>query len=131
MWSALSAASLDEFVKDLPQGLGTLIGDGEKTLSGGQKQRVGIARALLSNPQLIVFDEATSSLDNRTEEEIVETLNKLSKKCTLIIIAHRFSTIQNVDKLAVMNSGKITDFGLKSEVLDGNSYLARNFPASK
>ena len=127
VWNVLDLASLYEFVRELPLGLQTIIGDGEKSLSGGQRQRIGIARALLSSPRLIVFDEATSSLDNRTEKEITDTLNNLKKFCTLIVIAHRFSTIQSVDKLAIMKSGQITDFGPKTEVLRDNPNLAQFF----
>ena len=131
VWDVLNLASLDEFVRDLPLGLQTRIGDGEKSLSGGQRQRIGIARALLSSPRLIVFDEATSSLDNRTEKEITDTLNDLKKLCTLIVIAHRFSTIQNVDKLVIMQSGQITDFGPKAKVIGDNPNLAQYFTSTR
>ena len=131
VWDVLNLASLDEFVRDLPLGLQTRIGDGEKSLSGGQRQRIGIARALLSSPRLIVFDEATSSLDNRTEKEITDTLNDLKKLCTLIVIAHRFSTIQNVDKLVIMQSGQITDFGPRTKVIGDNPNLAQYFTSTR
>lgn len=131
VWDVLNLASLDEFVSDLPLGLQTRIGDGAKSLSGGQRQRIGIARALLSSPRLIVFDEATSSLDNRTEKEITDTLNGLKKLCTLIVIAHRFSTIQNVDKLVIMQSGQITDFGPITKVIGDNPNLAQHFTSKK
>ena len=130
IWDSLEMASLKEYVKDLSKGIETLIGDGEKALSGGQRQRIGIARALLSRPKLVIFDEATSSLDNRTEREITETLNKLRNDCTLIIIAHRYSTIQGVDKIALMKSGRIVDFGPKNRVLKENPDLAMYFPPS-
>jgi ATP-binding cassette subfamily B protein len=123
----LNLARLEDFVRNLPSGLQTRVGDGEKSLSGGQRQRIGIARALLTRPGLIVFDEATSSLDNRTEREITETLNDLQKRSTLIVIAHRFSTIQNVDKLMIIKHGQISDFGSKTKVLEANPDLAKYF----
>lgn len=97
VWRALEEACLDEFVKGLPEGLDTTIGEAGIRLSGGQRQRIGIARALYSNPQLLIFDEATSSLDNETEAAIMESINALHGNKTMIIIAHRLSTISGCD----------------------------------
>lgn len=97
VWRALKEACLDEFVKSLPDGLDTTIGEAGIRLSGGQRQRIGIARALYSNPKLLVFDEATSSLDNETEAAIMESINALQGNKTMIIIAHRLSTISGCD----------------------------------
>ncbi|WP_092325507.1 ABC transporter ATP-binding protein [Butyrivibrio sp. YAB3001] len=97
VWQALKEASLDEFVKGLPEGLDTQIGERGIRLSGGQRQRIGIARALFEDPEVLVLDEATSALDNETEAAIMDSINKLHGKKTLIIIAHRLQTIEKCD----------------------------------
>lgn len=97
VWTVLKEAKMDEFVKALPQGLETEIGERGVRLSGGQRQRIGIARALYTNPELLIFDEATSALDNETEAAIMESINNLHGKKTLIIIAHRLQTIEGCD----------------------------------
>lgn len=99
VWSALEEASLDEFVRSLPNGLDTEIGERGVRLSGGQRQRIGIARALYRNPGVLIFDEATSALDNETESAIMESINNLHGRKTMIIIAHRLTTIENCDKV--------------------------------
>lgn len=108
VWDALREAQLEDFVKTLPQGLDTGIGERGIRLSGGQRQRIGIARALYNNPDILVFDEATSSLDNETEEAIIESIDKLHGKKTLVIIAHRLHTIEGCDILYKVNDGKIS-----------------------
>ncbi|WP_026517387.1 ABC transporter ATP-binding protein [Butyrivibrio sp. MC2021] len=97
VWQALKEASLDEFVRSLPEGLDTAIGERGIRLSGGQRQRIGIARALFEDPEVLVLDEATSALDNETESAIMESINKLHGRKTLIIIAHRLQTIEKCD----------------------------------
>ena len=97
VWDALREASLDEFVHSLPKGLDTRIGERGVRLSGGQRQRIGIARALYRNPEILIFDEATSALDNDTEASIMESINNLYGQKTMIIIAHRLTTIENCD----------------------------------
>ena len=97
VWQALEEAQLGDFVRKLPLGLDTQIGERGIRLSGGQRQRIGIARALYTDPQLLVFDEATSSLDNETEAAIMESINSLHGKKTMVIIAHRLQTIENCD----------------------------------
>lgn len=107
IWKALKQASLDDFVKTLPEGLDTQIGERGIRLSGGQRQRVGIARALYRNPSVLVFDEATSALDNETEAAIMESIHKLHGVKTMIIIAHRLSTIDACDHIYRVESKKI------------------------
>lgn len=106
-WKALEEAQLADFVRSLPQQLDTEIGEGGIRLSGGQRQRIGIARALYQNPKLLVFDEATSSLDNETEAAIMESIEKLHGKKTIIIIAHRLQTIEKCDLVYRVEKGKI------------------------
>lgn len=107
VWKALEEAQLKEFVQSLPEGLDTSIGERGVRLSGGQRQRIGIARALYSDPQLLIFDEATSALDNETEAAIMESINALHGKKTMIIIAHRLTTIQKCDVIYRVENGKI------------------------
>lgn len=107
VWEALREASLFDFVKSLPNGLETEIGERGTRLSGGQKQRIGIARALYRKPKVLIFDEATSALDNATEAVIMESIEALHGKKTLIIIAHRLTTIEMCDHVYKVESGKI------------------------
>ena len=107
VWRALKDASLDEFVRDLPDGLDTEIGERGIRLSGGQKQRIGIARALYRKPQILFFDEATSALDNDTESSIMESIEHLKGTTTMVIIAHRLTTIENCDVVYRIEDGKI------------------------
>lgn len=106
VWNALKEASLDEFVRSLPEGLDTKIGERGIRLSGGQKQRIGIARALFEDPEVLVLDEATSALDNETEAAIMESINNLHGKKTLVIIAHRLQTIEKCDMVYSIKDGK-------------------------
>ena len=106
LWEVLKEAQLDEFIKTLPEGLDTGIGERGIRLSGGQRQRIGIARALYHDPEVLVLDEATSALDNDTEKAIMESINRLHGKKTLIIIAHRLQTIENCDMVYRVENGK-------------------------
>jgi ABC-type multidrug transport system fused ATPase/permease subunit len=115
-WESLKQAHLDDFVKSLPNQLDTYVGDRGTRLSGGQKQRLGIARALITNPKLLILDEATSSLDGITESEISEELRNLKGDVTLIVIAHRLSTIVNADRIYFINSGILKGVGTFSEL---------------
>ena len=115
-WESLKQAHLDDFVKSLPNQLDTYVGDRGTRLSGGQKQRLGIARALITNPKLLILDEATSSLDGITESEISEELRNLKGEVTLIVIAHRLSTIVNADRIYFINSGTLKGVGTFSEL---------------
>jgi ABC-type multidrug transport system fused ATPase/permease subunit len=107
VWNALEEAQLKDFVESLPDGLDTTIGERGVRLSGGQRQRIGIARALYSDPSLLIFDEATSALDNETEAAIMESINALHGRKTMIIIAHRLTTIKECDLVYRVENGKI------------------------
>lgn len=104
---ALLAASINEFVNQLPNGVNTNIGDGGQKLSGGQRQRLGIARSLITDPRLLVLDEATSALDGQTESDISNTLFSLRGKRTVVVIAHRLSSVRNADSVIYMDKGQI------------------------
>ena len=113
---ALEIAALKSLVEESPLGLNTLVGERGTRISGGQKQRLGIARAMLTQPKLLVFDEATSALDGQTEHEISESINSLKGLSTVIIIAHRLSTVKNADKIVYLDKGKIISVGTFSEI---------------
>ncbi|WP_026509528.1 MULTISPECIES: ABC transporter ATP-binding protein [unclassified Butyrivibrio] len=108
VWAALKEAQLDEYVRSLPDGLDTTIGERGIRLSGGQRQRIGIARALFEDPEVLVLDEATSALDNETEAAIMDSINRLHGKKTLIIIAHRLQTIEKCDMVYRVNGQKVS-----------------------
>lgn len=117
---ALKIANAWEFVKDLPNGIETNIGDSGNKLSGGQKQRLSIARAVLKNPPIMILDEATSALDTESERFVQEALEKMMKNRTSIIIAHRLSTIQNADEIIVMQKGEIAEQGTHDALIAKN-----------
>lgn len=108
VWRALKEAQLDEFVKGLPEGLDTSIGERGIRISGGQRQRIGIARALFEDPEVLVLDEATSALDNETEAAIMDSINRLHGRKTLVIIAHRLQTIEKCDMVYRVENGKVS-----------------------
>lgn len=118
--NALKIANAWEFVKELPDGIHTNIGDSGGKLSGGQKQRLSIARAVLKNAPILVLDEATSALDTESERLVQDALEKVMKNRTSIVIAHRLSTIQNADHIVVMNKGEIAEQGTHSELIAMN-----------
>jgi ABC-type multidrug transport system fused ATPase/permease subunit len=137
MWEALDFAAAADFVKKLPGGLNTIIGDRGVRLSGGERQRLVLARALLRKPSILVLDEATSALDTDNEEKIQEAVSKLKGKMTIIVIAHRLSTIRNADQVVVLDHGKIIQIGkfnqlarekrsIFSKLLDKQLELIRN-----
>ncbi|KKR32851.1 MAG: ABC transporter-related protein [Candidatus Gottesmanbacteria bacterium GW2011_GWC2_39_8] len=117
-------ANAHEFIKKLPKGYDTEIGERGIKLSGGQKQRIAIARALLKDPPILIFDEATSSLDSKAEFEVQKALNKLMEGRTTIIIAHRLSTIRNVDQIVVIKGGKLVEQGTPDELEKINGIYA-------
>ena len=105
-------ANLNDFItKELDEGYSTIVGERGIRLSGGQRQRIGIARALYFNPQLLILDEATSALDNITEQAFLDALNKISGKITIIMIAHRMTTVKNADLIYLMEEGKVVAKG--------------------
>jgi ABC-type multidrug transport system fused ATPase/permease subunit len=116
IWNVLSKAKLDAFVKTLPEGLNSMVGESGSRLSGGQRQRLGIARALLTNPKILVLDEATSALDGKTENDITSSIQSLKGEITVVTIAHRLSTVLNSDLVVYLSEGKIKATGTFSEV---------------
>jgi ABC-type multidrug transport system fused ATPase/permease subunit len=114
--SAIDDAALGEFVKSLPNGLDTQVGESGAKLSGGQRQRLGIARALYTNPKLLVLDEATSALDGETELLVTDSIQKLKGRVTVVLIAHRLSTVRNADVVIYMQSGQVQAAGSFEEV---------------
>ncbi len=115
IWEVLKEAQLDEFIRSLPEGLDTKVGDRGVRLSGGQRQRIGIARALYHNPEILVFDEATSALDNDTEAALMEAINSFHGKKTMVIIAHRLNTIEKCDRIYRVADETITPTTLEGE----------------
>ena len=116
IWKALELAQLDQYIKSLPEGLNTKVGEKGFKLSGGQRQRLGIARALFTQPKLLVLDEATSALDGATESDIAEAIKSLKGKVTVILIAHRLSSVRDADQVVFMAKGKIEAYGTFTEV---------------
>jgi ABC-type multidrug transport system fused ATPase/permease subunit len=116
IWDAIRSASLETFVKSLDRGINTPVGEFGSRLSGGQRQRLGIARALLTKPSLLVLDEATSSLDSISESEISQSINKIRGEVTVIVIAHRLSTVRDADQVIYLEKGRILAQGLFDDV---------------
>jgi ATP-binding cassette subfamily C protein len=111
MWRALQFSSSASFVRKLPQGLDTIIGDRGIRLSGGERQRLVLARTMLRNPSVLVLDEATSALDSENEQQIHEALERLKGHVTIIVIAHRLSTIRTADRVIVLEEGRVIQEG--------------------
>ena len=126
IYKAAKLSYSEEFIKKLPKGYDTLIGENGVRLSGGEKQRISIARAMLKKSKIILLDEATSSLDSETENKIQEAIKLLTKERTSLIIAHRLSTIINSNKIYVLERGKVVAEGTHQFLLD-NSDLYKNF----
>ena len=122
----LEQSQCKEFIEKLPLGLETIVGERGQILSGGQRQRISIARTLMRKPDIIIFDEATSSVDNKTEQLIQKAIFEIIKERTSIIIAHRLSTIRNCKNIFVLNQGKIIEEGNHDDlVANENSYYSK------
>lgn len=129
--NAAKLAAADRFIEALPNGMHTKVGERGVKLSGGQKQRIAIARVFLKDPKVVIFDEATSSLDTQTERKIQQTLNSLSKGRTTIIIAHRLSTVRNADRIIVLDRGNIIEEGTHEELLNKKGKYFQLYEAQK
>ena len=121
----LKAANLENFVRELPQGLNTEVGHNAMQLSGGQRQRLAIARALYKNAPVLILDEATSALDSESERAVQDALENLMKNRTTLVIAHRLSTVQRANRIVVMDAGRITEIGAHAELLKLNGQYAK------
>jgi ATP-binding cassette subfamily B protein len=121
---AAELAHIDHFIQSLPDGYETIVGERGLKLSGGEKQRVAIARTILKNPKILVFDEATSSLDSASEQTILESLHEVAENHTTLVIAHRLSTIIDADQILVMDGGRIVERGTHKELLAANGRYA-------
>ncbi|MDP0490988.1 MAG: ABC transporter ATP-binding protein [Verrucomicrobiota bacterium JB023] len=120
LWTALNHACAEDFIRDLPKGLDTNVGERGVKLSGGEKQRLSIARALLKDPPILLLDEATASVDNETEHLIQQALDTLMENRTVFVIAHRLSTIKNANRIHVLDQGRVVEEGTHDELLAKN-----------
>jgi ATP-binding cassette, subfamily B, heavy metal transporter len=128
---AIRLAHLDEFIRSLPAGRDTMVGERGLKLSGGEKQRVAIARTILKRPPILVFDEATSSLDSKTEQAILAALREISRDHTSLVIAHRLSTIIDADRIVVLAQGNIVESGTHQQLLDKGGHYAQLWQAQQ
>ncbi|MBQ4176560.1 MAG: ATP-binding cassette domain-containing protein, partial [Lachnospiraceae bacterium] len=115
-------AGIADNIRAMPMGMQTQISEGQGGISGGQKQRIMIARAVATKPEILIFDEATTALDNRTQQQISTALDSL--RCTRIVIAHRLSTIRNCSRILVLDQGRIVEEGTYEELLQTNGLFA-------
>ena len=118
LWEIVRAANLEDVIKKMPDGLDTMITEHGDNLSGGQKQRISIARAFVRNPKILILDEATSALDSVSERKIQDSIQRLVRDRTTLIVAHRLSTIKNADKIAVIGNGGVLEYGNYEELME-------------
>jgi len=123
--AAAQSAAADEFIRKLPQGYDTFVGERGARLSGGQKQRIAIARAILKNPPILLLDEATSSLDSESERLVQDALEKLMRNRTTLVIAHRLATAIESDRIVVIDRGRIVGVGRHEQLLRDNPLYSR------
>jgi ATP-binding cassette subfamily B protein/subfamily B ATP-binding cassette protein MsbA len=123
--AAARAANADGFIRRLPAGYDTVVGEGAARLSVGEKQRINLARAFLKDAPVLLLDEPTSALDSESEQAVLEGLRSLLKGRTVLMVAHRFATLREVNRIAVLNDGKIQEIGTASDLLKQNGYFAR------
>ena len=124
VWAAAEAAELGPFIRALPEGMATKVGERGLKLSGGERQRVGLARALLADPRVLILDEATSALDSRTEAAIQATLRRAKAGRTILVVAHRLSTVADADEILVLRAGRIVERGSHEALLDSDGEYA-------
>ena len=129
LWQAIRQADSEDFIRQLPAGMDTLIGENGFSLSGGQRQRLALARAIYKDAPILILDEATAALDNRTEQHIQNALLQFHHQKTMIIIAHRLSTIQFADLIFVMHQGQIVEQGRHQELLERHGHYANLYRA--
>ena len=122
-------AGADEFVSNFPHGYETFVGERGSLLSGGQRQRIAIARALISDPRILIFDEATSALDYESENIIMNNIEPIAKNRTMLMIAHRLSTVRDCDAIVVIDRGRIVEAGPHEELLKRNGMYANLYKA--
>ena len=122
IFRAAKLAGADVFIQEMPHKYDTFVGERGSLLSGGQKQRISIARALLSDPKILIFDEATSALDYESEKIIMDNLEQMAVGRTTIMIAHRLSTVKNCNAIIVMDKGRIVEFGTHQQLMEHKGY---------
>ena len=128
---AARMAHIHHFIESLPQGYETLVGERGLKLSGGEKQRVAIARVILKNPKILIFDEATSNLDSQSEQAILSALHEVAQAHTTLVIAHRLSTIVDADRIYVIRDGRILESGRHQDLLANNGLYAELWTLQK
>jgi ATP-binding cassette subfamily B protein len=128
---AIGLAHLDEFIRSLPEGVNTLVGERGLKLSGGEKQRVAIARTILKRPPILVFDEATSSLDSHSEQAILKALREIARDHTSLVIAHRLSTVIDADRIVVLHRGEIVESGTHQQLLAADGHYTALWQAQQ